>query len=150
MAERGSIGWTPFYSRGKFCTIQCDFICMISPAMSRRFVIPALAEEAAHLDHCVYHFDGPGALPHFDDICSIRDIDVIQWVQGSGQGRHVNWIDLLKRFQAAGKGLQVCGTTDEVKVLHRELRPEKVLYCVSGVRSVREGEELIRWFERNT
>ena len=150
MPECGSIGWTPCYSRGKFCTIQCDFICMISPEMSRRFVIPALAEEAAHLDRCSYHYDGPEALPHLDDICGIEEIDVIQQVQGAAHGEHIDWLDLLKRFQAAGKGLEVRGNPDEVKQIHREINPEKVLYIVYNVQSQRDGEELIKWFEKNT
>ncbi len=148
--QRGTIGWTPFYCRDRFATIQCDFVCMISPAMSRRFVIPALEEEAAFLDHCVYHFDGPGAIPHLDDICGIKDIDVIQWVQGAGSADHVGWIELLQRFQSKGKGLEVHGTPEQVKVLHRALRPEKVLYCVGGLKTRQAAEELIGWFERNT
>ena len=84
MDERGSLGWAPFYCSGKFCTIQCDFICMIGPDHVRRFAIPALAEEAGFLDHCVFHLDGPGSLVHLDDILGIADIDVIQWVPGAG------------------------------------------------------------------
>jgi hypothetical protein len=150
MQTWGSTGWAPFYSRGKFATIQCDFVCMISPAMGRRFVIPALEEEAAFLDNSVYHYDGPGALPHLDAICGIADIDVIQWTQGAGNGGHTDWIDLLKEIQSRGKGLQVNGNPEEVKILHKALRPEKVLYCVGHVESEKEGEELIRWFERNS
>ena len=59
MARRGSLGWAPFYTEGKFATIQCDYICLISPRQARRFAIPAIEEEANYLDHCVYHFDGP-------------------------------------------------------------------------------------------
>jgi hypothetical protein len=150
MAKYGSVGWTPFYCRGKFATIQCDFACMISPPMCRRFVIPALAEEAAHLDACTYHYDGPGALVHFDDICAIPDIHVIQWVQGAGRGSHLDWVDLLKRFQAAGKGLDVAASFEQAKVLHRELRPERVLYQLGGLRTRADAEAAIRWFEKNT
>jgi hypothetical protein len=150
MDQRGTIGWTPFYSRKRFATIQCDFVCMISPAMSRKFVIPTLEYEAEQLDHCAYHFDGPGAIPHLDDICGIKRIDVIQWVEGAGNDRHIKWIELFKRFQKWGKGLQINGTPDEVKEIHRQLRPEKVLYCVSGVKTEKEGHELIKWFEQHT
>jgi len=146
----GTVTWTQFFSRGKVGTTQCDFICLISPAMARRFVIPALEEEAAHLDHCVYHYDGPDALAHLEAICAIKNIDVIQWVQGAGRGDHVDWIDLLKRFQSKGKGLQVRGTPEQVKRLHRELDPTGAFYIVNGVESEREGRELIEWFERNT
>jgi len=79
MARRGTIGWAPFYCEGRFATIQCDYMCLISPEQARRFAIPALEEEAAYLDHCVYHLDGPAMLPHLEDILGISDIDVIQW-----------------------------------------------------------------------
>ena len=146
----GTITGIPAYSRGKFVAAQCDFIGMISPAMARRFVIPALEEEAAHVDHCIYHYDGPDALVHLDDICAIGDINAIQWVPGTGNGDHVDWIDLLKTFQSKGKGLEVFGTPEQVKRLHRELAPGGVFYLVTDVESEREGRELIEWFERNT
>lgn len=150
MQERGTIGGVPLYSRGEYAVIQCDFICMICPDMARRFVIPAVAEEAAHGDCCVFHYDGPAALVHFDDICGIGDIAVVQYVPGAGGGGHIDCLDLLKRFQAAGKGLQVNGAAEQVKAMHRELKPEKVLYIVTDVPTEAAGAELIRWFERNT
>jgi hypothetical protein len=70
----GASGWAPFWCEGKFATIQCDFICLVGPEISRRYILPALEEEAEFLDHCVYHFDGPGALPHLNDILSIKKI----------------------------------------------------------------------------
>jgi len=149
MQSRGTIGWAPFYSEGKFATIQCDFICMISPQDARRFVIPALAEEAAFLDHSVFHYDGPGALVHLEDILAIADIDVIQWVPGTGNPLLIEWMDLLKKIQQAGKGLQITCSADEVKIFHKELRPEGVLYCVEAG-STQEADELIAWLERNT
>jgi len=130
--QGGSIGWTPFWCDGKFATIQCDFICMVSPEIAREYIIPALAEEAAFLDRCVYHLDGPGALPHLDDILAIKDIDVIQWVSGAGQKPMWQWLDVLKKCQAAGKGLQIYDiSTEDAKTLHRELDPVGVVYCLN-------------------
>jgi hypothetical protein len=150
MARRGSIGWTPFYCEGKFATIQCDYICLISPRQARKFAIPALEEESAFLDHCVYHYDGPAALVHLDSILAIPGIDVIQWVSGDGQPPMHTWVDVLKRVQAAGKGLQMYGVSvEDVKRLSRELRPEKVLYCV-GAESVAEADGLLEWLKQNT
>ncbi|MBN1669694.1 MAG: hypothetical protein JXR37_01595 [Kiritimatiellae bacterium] len=148
--ETGSVGWTPFWCEGKFATIQCDFICMVSPEMARRFIIPALDEEASFLDHCVYHLDGPGALPHLDDILAIEGIDVIQWVSGAGQAPMHEWIDVLRKCQQAGKGLQIYGVNGEtLKRLHKELRPEGVVYCI-GAKTREDVEETCRWLERNT
>lgn len=149
MAERGSIGWAPFYSRGKFATVQCDFICMISPEMGKKYVIPAIEEEASYLDNSVYHYDGPGALPHLDNILAVRDLDVIQWMPGAGQPEHIGWIDLLKKIQKAGKGLEIHCSMEETKILHKELRPEGVLYCVEAS-SKKEANDLISWLKKNT
>lgn len=149
--ERGCIGWTPFWSDGKFATIQCDFLALLSPELSRRYVIPALEEEAAFLDHCVYHLDGPGCLPHLDDILSIRDIDVIQWVSGAGRKPMHEWTEVLRKCQAAGKGLQLYGIEDleTVKRISRELKPNGLVYCV-GVKSEEECARITDWLERNT
>lgn len=148
---RGSAGWAPFWCAGKFATIQCDFLALLSPEHSRKYVIPALREEAAFLDRCVYHLDGPGCLPHLDDILAIGDIDVIQWVPGAGKPPMHEWMDVLKRCQAAGKGLQLYDIhdLDTVKKIARELRPKGLMYYVD----VTGRDEVFRitdWLERNT
>jgi hypothetical protein len=149
-AQTGSTGWTPFWTRGRFATIQCDFLCMVSPEFSRKLIIPALEEEASFLDRCVLHFDGPGALPHLDDVLAIDAIDAVQWVPGAGQKPMHEWTDVLLRCQKAGKGLQIYGVgPEQVKALHKILSPEKVAYCV-GVESEDEARELTDWLEKNT
>ncbi len=147
--ETGTIGWTPFWCEGRMATIQCDFICMVGQEIARKYIIPALEEEASFLDHCVYHFDGPGALQHLDDVLSIKDIDVIQWVSGDGQKPMCEWTDLLKKILKAGKALQVYNVNPEqVKRLHKELGPAGVVYCV-GAKDRKELEGLLKWLELN-
>jgi 5-methyltetrahydrofolate--homocysteine methyltransferase len=149
--DRGSCGWAPFWSDGKFATIQCDFLALLSPELSRKYVIPALREEAAFLDHCVYHLDGPSCLPHLEDILAIDDIDAIQWVPGAGRPPMHEWMDVLKRCQAAGKGLQLYDVTslDTVKRIARELKPEGLMYQLS-LPTREETLRAIDWLERNT
>lgn len=145
----GTSTWLPMYCEGKFATIQCDFICMIGPEHLRRFVLPALEEEAAFLDHCCYHYDGPEALVHLDDILGIDAIDAIQWVPGAGNRPHIEWMDLLKTIQQRGKSLWVGATVDEVPIYHRELRPERVVYHVAA-QSESEAESLLEWLRSHT
>jgi hypothetical protein len=148
----GTSGWAPFWCEDKFATIQCDFICLVSPETARRYILPALEEEAEFLDHCVFHLDGPGALPHLDGILSIKKIDVIQWVPGAGRPKMwtPEWLDILKRCQKAGKGLQIYDLTiDEAKSVHRQLVPAGLVYCVSAS-TVGEVEEFCRWLEKNS
>lgn len=145
----GCLSWLPMYCEGRFAPIQCDFTCMISPQILRRFVLPALEEEAEYLDHCCYHYDGPDALVHLEDILSIKQIDAIQWVPGAGNAPHIEWMDLLKKIQAGGKSLYISATSDEVKIYHAELRPEKVFYDVS-VSSESEANAMVDWLKANT
>jgi hypothetical protein len=61
----------------------------------------------------------------------------------------IEWIDLLKRFQAAGKNVFVGCSVEELKVFHRSLKPNLVFYTV-WVGSQREADQLLTWLERNT
>ncbi len=145
MEQNGSIGWIPCYCpSGRFATIQCDFSYLVSPSQAREFVIPAIAEEAAFLDHCIYHYDGKEALGHLDDVLAIKEIDAIQWVPGDGQPRSIEWMDLLKKMQKAGKGLQIYDwTIPEILEHFKELSPEGLFFCVEAS-SQKEADDLIK------
>lgn len=137
------------YSAEGAATLQCDFSYMIGPAMFRRWVLPALEEEAEIVRHVMYHWDGPGALRHTPDLLASRGLHTLSYVPGDNRGSHIDYLDLLKRVQAGGKAVQVWGTPAEIKWMHRELRPEKVLYCTStGTQA--EAEELAEWLVKNT
>ncbi len=148
--ETGCTTWLPMYYPGKFAVVQCDFICMIGPEHFRRFVLPALEEEAAYLGHCCFHLDGPEALVHLDDILSIPAIQAIQWVPGAGNAPLIEWIDLLKRIQEAGKSVYVGCTAEELPIFHKELAPDRVFYDVHGVASKKEADDLVWWLVENT
>ena len=137
------------YSMEGAATLQCDFSCMISPEMLRRWVLPALEEEAEIVKHVVYHWDGPGALIHTDDLLASVGLHTLSYVPGAGRGSHVDYLELFKRVQKGGKAVQVSGSPDEIKLMHRELKPEKVHYS-TWARSQAEAEELLDWFVRNT
>ncbi len=149
--DRGGYGLESgaFYSRDGSATLQCDFSIMMSPAMFRRWVLPALEEEAEIVKHAVYHWDGPGALVHMDDLVASRGLHSLSFVPGDGHGDPVDHLDLLKKIQARGKSIHVWGTPDQCKRMHRELLPHKVFYCTSAGTQA-EAEQLLQWFNRNT
>ena len=149
MLKRGSIGWCPQYSRGRFAAVQCDAICLISPEQSSRFVIPFLVDECDAHDHVTYHYDGKEALPHLDRILAIEGIDVIQWVPGDGAPRTIEWMELLHKIQAAGKGLWLYDwTVDEIKSRFKELKPEGLCFSVNAA-SEDEAEELLEFLKKH-
>ena len=113
-------------------------------------MIPSIRREAAYLEHCIYHYDGKDALGHIDDILAIKEIDCVQWVPGAGQPRSVEWLDLLKKIQAAGKSLWINDwTAEEIKAHFRELEPNKVAFSLrTGTQE--EAEALLDHLVKNT
>jgi hypothetical protein len=150
MAETGyCLESHALYSRDGSATLQCDFSIMMSPAMFRRWVLPALEEEADITRHVVYHWDGPGALVHTKDLLASRGLHTLSFVPGDGHGDPVDHLELLKKLQVGGKSLHVWGTPEQCKVMHHQLRPEKVFYnTTAGTQD--EAEQLLEWFVKNT
>jgi len=150
MKKWGTTCWIPLYSEKKYCTIQCDFICMVSPEMFREFALPYIEYEANFLDRCIFHLDGRGALIHLDDLLSIKKIDAIQWVPGAGEKPHSGWIDVLKKIKKAGKGVIIYPKNpEEIKVFHKELGAERVVYQYN-FSTIEEGEGIKNYLIRNT
>ncbi|HEY3332016.1 MAG TPA: hypothetical protein VGK19_18435 [Capsulimonadaceae bacterium] len=105
---------------GRTAKVQCDFCCMISPAMFRRFVAPALAEQCKWLTNSLYHLDGEQAIPQVDNLLAIDALNAIQWTPGAGRpgGGSPLWYDLYRRIKAGGKSVQAVGVAvDEVEPL---------------------------------
>jgi len=138
-----------FYSKAGGAVLQCDFSCMISPAMFNRWVLPALEEEAEIVKHACYHWDGPGALVHFDALVASKGLHTLSYVPGEGNGDPVNHLDLYKRIQDGGKAVAVWGSPDEIKFMHKTLKPNKTMY-ITGTKTRGEAEALLKWFVKNT
>jgi 5-methyltetrahydrofolate--homocysteine methyltransferase len=130
--------------------LQCDFSCMISTDMFRRFVLPYLEREAEYFNKRVfYHWDGVNALTHTDDLIASKGLYLMAFVPGAGRGGHPDYLELYEKIQKRGKAVSVWGNADEAKFMHKRLKPEKTVYDVH-VGSEREGVELLKWFKDNT
>lgn len=152
MAESGMSTWIPFFCEKRFAATECDYLALMSPAQANEYVIPALREEAEFLDHCIFHLDGKDALHHIDNILDIDAIDAIQWVPGAGQPPQYEWMDVLKKCQANGKGLQLmdCPDFEIVKRYHKELKPEGLVYCLPASLGRDEILRIADWLKENT
>ncbi len=149
MGAVGTAGWVPSYHPVRTNTIQCDFAALIGPRQFRRWVLPALEEEAAYLGHCTYHLDGPECLVHLDDLCAIPGLDCIQWTTGARNKAFIEWMDLLKRIQANGTSLWIPCNVNDIKLYHAELKPNMVFYdCWAP--SQQAADETLAWLKANT
>jgi hypothetical protein len=145
----GTTGWIGMYSEKKFNVTQCDFCCMVSNDMFRRFILPALRDETEHLDHSVYHLDGPGALRHLDDLLALPKLNAIQWVPGAGAKPLREWPDVLHKILSAGKALHIYCGIEEVEFFHRELGPKGVFYDC-WAKNEAEANRVVDWLKKNT
>ena len=140
--------WCPTLHAGRAYVLQCDFICMISPAMFERTILPSLRRETQLLDRSIYHLDGPDALRHLDTVLELPDLDGVQWVYGAGNEPAARWVDVYKRVQAAGKCMEViCTDTADARAVAEHVRPEGVWFCVGGRYTRQEAEDFLRWAE---
>ena len=130
----GSINRHGMYCRGRINVPQCDFSFMISREMFREFALPALRAELARFDAVEYHLDGPGAIQHLEALCEIDELDVVQWVSGSGEAEETDWSDLYLRIDALGKG-QIRGGPPEKLLEWRDRLRTRRLYWRLGVRT---------------
>jgi hypothetical protein len=109
-----------------------------------------LIEECRHMEANIYHLDGPGAIRHLESLCSIRELNAIQWICGAGKGPALKWLDLYKRIQALGKGIQILELQpNELGELTANLRPEGLWLDISGITNKEEAQAVIdrvaRW-----
>ena len=133
-----------------FEVLQCDFSCMISSSMFERFALPYLEREAEYFrNRILYHWDGVDALTHTDSLIASKNLYLLGFLPGAGNGEYKDYLNVYEKIQAAGKAVSVGGSPDEIKYLHKSLKPNLTVYDTS-VDTVGEAEELLRWFVENT
>jgi hypothetical protein len=155
--QQGISNWMSIWGPGRFCDVQCDFSAMISPKMFEQFVLPHLQEQCRRLDWSIYHWDGPGQIPHLDLLLDIPELTGIQWVPGAGNPGtgSPKWFDLYRRIQARSKRLVLQGMDKaDVQRVVEAFEPAGLLIEVSGCQSPQEADDLVRcvatWAKRRS
>lgn len=138
--------WFDAYGKKPVCVLACDYICMISREMLHRWFLPTIEYEASFIDHVIFHWDGPGALRHFDDIMGIEKIHTIAFVPNPFE-LHKQYLEVYKNAQSHGKSVAYCGSPEEIMSVYKELNPARTLYRVS-VSSEDEFYRLEEWMRR--
>lgn len=142
----GSIFWA--WTPGRMSKLQCDFSAMISPAMFGEFMVPVLTEMSERLGYCMYHWDGPGALPHHDHLLSIPSLNMLQWTPGAGNpDTHEKiWWPMYHKSIEAGKTLKIgCDSIDTLKALKKEFGEGFKKFLIGmGAESPEQAEEILK------
>jgi len=147
--QEGYTCWMPCWSSRPWYALQCDFSAMISPDMFAEFALPYLREQAEWLDRCIYHLDGPRALPHLDQLLSIEKLDAIQWVAGEGNPPEDSdhWLPYYRRIAEAGKGIGIMATDpDRIFDLSQRLPAQRLAFMIL-LPNQKEGEAFLHRFQ---
>ena len=145
-AGQPSTTWLPSLHMGRSYAVSCDLICMISPVMFDKTVLPSLKREMAYLDRSIFHLDGPGAIQHLDALLACEDLHAVQWVWGAGNepGSRPEWIKLYQRVQAAGKSIMViCTSIDDAMAVLPHVQPEGLWLFVSTEYTPKQAQEFL-------
>ncbi len=138
-------GWPEIVSTRKWHVPSCDFSYMIGPEQFDEFFLDGLRQECDFFEASLHHLDGVGCLNHLDSLLEIESLNAVQWVWGAGKGTALNWIDVFKKIQAAGKGIQLLEVRpDQLDSIIETLRPEGVWMKITGVESEAAGNALLK------
>jgi hypothetical protein len=132
-----SVTWMGIPTRGKMHIPSCDFTSMVSTEVFDEFYLPSLLAEVRHMTHNIFHVDGKGMLRHLDRILAIPEIQAIQWVHGVGNDAPImQWLPVIKRIQAAGKGVIVDLQLEELEPFIAVAEPEGLYLCISAPEAI--------------
>ena len=134
MANTGTSCWVPVFCESKYTTVNCDFICLLSPQQGKEFAVDYVARECKSVDHAIYHLDGYDAAKHLPEILKVPQIRAINWVPGSGaeQDTTVYWMKLYEEILSSGKGVQIFTTPKDAIEIHKALKSPNMIYTVWG------------------
>ena len=103
---------------------DADISCLISTQQFENLFLGQIVEQIKLAPYSQYHLDGPGALRHLDLLLAIPELNAIQWVPGAGCDEIIQWTDLIRKVQMAGKAIMVYAKPDEVMALLDEVSPK--------------------------
>lgn len=135
------------FSSKTYTCLACDFAALVSEEMFRRWIMPALEYECGRLERARFHWDGPGALRHFEDIMSIGKICNISFVPNPFES-HLKYLELYEKIQARGKSIEFGGNFDEIKLAAKVLKPNLTVYSLRGDYGPAEFEEIEKFLRK--
>ena len=142
-ASEGTCDWLNMWAPGKMYTIQNDFAYMLSPKMYNDIFLPSITMKTEFFDYAMYHVDGVGNFAHIDSLCELPRLQARQGYPGAGKGSALNYMNYLKKVQAAGKNLWIVLQPDEIETALHELSA-KGLYIYTECSSEEEAEYLLK------
>ncbi len=139
--HNGVCDWLGMWGDRKTYTIQNDFAYMISREMYNEIFLPSIEMKTKFFTNTLYHVDGVGAFKHVDALCALPNLNAMQIYPGVGKSV-LPYMDLLKKVQAAGKGLWLYVENNEIETVMSELS-SKGLFLSTPAATPQEADEIV-------
>ena len=139
VGRREEYNWTGAWAPGDMEALQCDVCSYLSPAMFRKFALEEAEREAEFMDYALWHLDGTGQFIHLPDICAVKKINAIQWVDEKFRNP-VEFTHIWEKILQTGKGLLISAKLDEAVELTKRLGKKGLAFNLSDVTTPGEME----------
>jgi hypothetical protein len=80
----------------------------------------------------------------------MEELDVVQWVAGSGNGQLADWTWLYRKIDDLGKGQIRGGRAEQLRRIHREHRNPGLFYHLSAGSRAEAEDCLAEWEQYET
>ncbi len=144
----GVMRWANLWSNAPYFVTECDFNFMISPRQFEKLFLPDIARVAKTAGRSLFHLDGPNATRHIDALLAVPDIQAIQYVPGAGAPSALEWVEMFRKIQRAGKSLQIICPPEQVLPLCDELEPAGLAFWLELTLPPNELDQLYDQFCR--
>jgi len=145
----GCVGWLSTWAPGKHVQLQCDLSVMMSPDMFEEFLMYELEAQSQFADYSLYHLDGEQQVRFLPQLLSVKGIQAIQWTNVAGQKAVTEYIPVLKQIQAAGKGLILHCSPEEIPVLLDNL-DARLMHLATWAKNQVEADDIVKMIEKGS
>jgi hypothetical protein len=131
VGRREDYNWSGAWAPGDMDAVQCDVCSMLSPEMFREFALGEAEKEASFYDYTIWHLDGTAEFKHIDDICAIKNLHAIQYIDEKGRDP-MEFEHIWERILGYGKSLLFSCNTKYAEGLIKRFGTRGISFSFTG------------------
>lgn len=140
--EGGS--WFPVFAEGKFESVRCDIMSMVSSDMFRRFALPQLEQVCSYVEYSMFNLETVQMIRFIDDLSRVPGLTGIYWNLEPWEKSVKKYIEPLKKIKKHHMALALpCTSLDDCILAVQELGCNGLLLELPHFAASQEGEHWV-------
>jgi len=137
--------WFPVFAEGKFESVRCDIMYMVSPAMFRQFALPQLDQVCSSMDFSMFNLETVKMISFIDDLAQVPGLQGIYWNLEPWEKSIAKYLEPLKKIKKHKLVLALpCLTLADCILAVQELGCQGLLLELPHFSTSAEGEYWIK------